>query len=403
MLSSPRHPDNIRYQRSFPGVMKPIQMVDLFGQYEKIKPEVDAALMHVLNSTAFINGPEVKAFEQELAAYLDVKHVIACGNGTDALQIAMMALGLKPGDEVITASFTFVATVEVLALLGLVPVFADVLPGTFNIDPSDIKRKITPRTKAIVPVHLFGQSADMDAIMAIAKEHGLRVVEDDCQAIGSYHVGAGGTRRSGTIGDIGVTSFFPSKNLGCYGDGGALFTDDEALAKKIRRVCNHGSDQRYYHEVVGVNSRLDAMQAAVLRVKLRHLEEYATARSVAAAAYDTAFSGMENIQVPERSSHGTHVFHQYTLRIGGGRRDAVKSHLEAHGVPAMIYYPVPCHLQQAYLSDRFPVGSLPVTEQLTREVLSIPMSTELDNEQLMHITSTVMSFKQDQETSGRQG
>jgi dTDP-4-amino-4,6-dideoxygalactose transaminase len=372
--------------------MKPIQMVDLLGQYEKIKPEVDAAMLRVLASTAFINGPEVKGLEKELAEYLGVKHVIACGNGTDALQVAMMALGLKPGDEVITASFTFVATVEVLALLGLVPVFADVLPGTFNIDPADVRRKVTPRTKAIVPVHLFGQSADMDAIMAIAKEHKLRVVEDDCQAIGSDHAGAAGKRKSGTIGDIGVTSFFPSKNLGCYGDGGALFTDDDELARKVRRVCNHGSEERYYHEVVGVNSRLDSLQAAVLRIKLKHLDAYAKARNAAADAYDKAFAGIAGISTPERSAFGTHVFHQYTLRVDGGHRDALKKHLESKGVPAMIYYPVACHLQNAYKSGRFPEGSLPVTEQLAHEVLSLPMSTELDAEQLAHITGAVQDY-----------
>ena len=372
--------------------MKPIQMVDLVGQYEKIKPEVDAALLDVIAGAAFINGPEVKGFEKELAAYLGVKHVIPCGNGTDALQVAMMALGLKPGDEVITASFTFVATVEVLALLGLVPVFADVFPGTFNLDPADVARKVTPKTKAIVPVHLFGQSADMDAMMAIAREYKLHVVEDACQSIGSDHSGANGKRKSGTIGDIGVTSFFPSKNLGCYGDGGALFTNDDELAHKIRRVCNHGSDERYYHEVVGVNSRLDSMQAAVLRIKLRHLNEYAKARSAAAATYDNAFHGIEGVSVPERSSFSSHVFHQYTLRISNGRRDELKKHLEAAGVPAMVYYPVPCHLQNAYKSERFPAGSLPVTETLITEVISLPMSTELDNEQLTHITTAVKSY-----------
>lgn len=372
--------------------MKPIQMVDLVGQYEKIKPEVDAALAEVIGSAAFINGPQVKAFEQELAAYLNVKHVIGCGNGTDALQVAMMALGLKPGDEVITASFTFVATVEVLALLGLVPVFADVLPDTFNLDPADVARKVTPKTKAIVPVHLFGQNADMDAILAIAREYNLFVVEDACQSIGSEHSGPNGKRKSGTMGDIGVTSFFPSKNLGCYGDGGALFTNDDELAHKIRRVCNHGSDKRYYHEVVGVNSRLDSLQAAVLRIKLKHLDAYARARNAAAAVYDEAFKDIEGLTIPGRWQQSNHVFHQYTLRVAGGRRDALKKHLEDRGIPAMVYYPVPCHLQVAYKGARCPEGSLPVTEELTREVLSLPMSTELDNEQLKHITSTVKGF-----------
>jgi len=373
--------------------MKPIQMVDLVGQYQQIKAEVDVALQRVIDSTAFINGPEVKEFEKELGAYLGVKHVIGCANGTDALQIAMMALGLQPGDEVITPSFTFVATVEVVALLGIVPVFADVLPGTYNIDPADIKRKITPKTKAIVPVHLFGQTADMDAIMAIAREHSLFVIEDNCQAVGSdYTSGDGTKRKSGAIGHIGTTSFFPSKNLGCYGDGGALFTNDDDVAKKLRRVCNHGSDVRYYHEVVGVNSRLDSMQAAILRIKLKRLDQYSAARNAVADAYDKVFSGLEHLTVPQRSPNSTHVFHQYTMRVSGGHRDGLKKHLEAHGVPAMIYYPVSCHMQNAYKSARFPEGSLPVTEQLTHEVLSLPMSTELDNEQLTHITNTVKSY-----------
>ncbi len=373
--------------------MKPIQMVDLVGQYQKIKPEVDAALQRVLGTAGFIGGPEVKEFEKELAGYLGAEHVIGCANGTDALQIAMMALGLKPGDEVITASFTFVATVEVVALLGITPVFADVLPGTFNLDPADIERKITPKTKAIVPVHLFGQTADMEAIMAIAAKHKLYVIEDNAQAIGADYTFSNGSRKkSGTIGHIASTSFFPSKNLGCYGDGGALFTNDAELAKKMRRVCNHGSDVRYYHEVIGVNSRLDAMQAAILRIKLKHLDAYASARNKVAAHYDPAFAGMRHLITPVRSKDSTHVFHQYTLRVTGGHRDGLKKHLEANGVPAMIYYPVPCHLQNAFRSDRFPENSLPVTEQLTHEVLSLPMSTELDNDQLAHITSTVKSY-----------
>jgi dTDP-4-amino-4,6-dideoxygalactose transaminase len=373
--------------------MKPIQMVDLVGQYEKIKPEVDEAVLGVIRTAAFINGPEVRSFEQELAAYLGVKHSIGCANGTDALQIAMMALDLKPGDEVITPSFTFVATVEVVALLGLKPVFAEVLPGTFNIDPEDVRRKITSRTKAIVPVHLFGQTADMAGIMAIAREHGLHVIEDNCQAVGSDYTFPDGTvRKAGTIGTIGTTSFFPSKNLGCYGDGGAIFTNDDALAKRLRQVCNHGSEVRYYHDVVGVNSRLDSMQAAILRIKLRHLDGYGKARQQAAAFYDEAFAGMEHVHTPERSSNSTHVFHQYTLRITGGHRDALRAHLEKHGVPAMIYYPVPLHLQKAYEGYGIKRGDLPVTERLMEEVLSLPMSTELDHEQLMHITDTVKAF-----------
>lgn len=374
-------------------VMKPIQMVDLVGQYAKIKSEVDQAILGVVQSAAFINGPEVRSFEQELAAYLHVQHAIGCANGTDALQVAMMALDLNPGDEVITPSFTFVATVEVVALLGLKPVFAEVLPGTYNIDPADVRRKITPRTKAIVPVHLFGQTADMAPIMDMAREHGLYVIEDNCQAVGSDYTFPDGTvRRAGTIGTVGTTSFFPSKNLGCYGDGGAIFTNDDALAKRIRQVCNHGSEVRYYHDVVGVNSRLDSMQAAVLRIKLRQLDAYGAARQAAAAVYDKAFAGMVHVHVPERSLNSTHVFHQYTLRITGGHRDALRAHLEKNGVPAMIYYPVPLHLQKAYEGYGIRRGDLPITERLMEEVLSLPMSTELDNEQLTHITATVKAF-----------
>ena len=383
----------VRSPRSI--VMKPIQMVDLVGQYEKIKPEVDAAVQRIMGSAAFIGGPEVKGLENELSELVGVKHTIACANGTDALQIAMMALGLERGDEVITASFTFVATVEVVALLGITPVFADVLPGTFNLDPSDIEGKITPRTKAIIPVHLFGQTADMDAIMAIAEKHGLYVIEDNAQAIGAVHTSKDGIqRRSGSIGHIASTSFFPSKNLGCYGDGGALFTNDDELASKVRRVCNHGSDTRYYHEVVGVNSRLDAIQAAILRIKLKHLSEYDAARNAAATFYDNAFKDLKDISVPERSPNSTHVFHQYTLKVTGGHRDGLKKHLEDRGIPAMIYYPVPCHLQSAYKTAQFPEGSLPITEKLTLEVLSLPMSTELENDQLTHITNAVKSFFQ---------
>lgn len=373
--------------------MKPIQMVDLVGQYAKIKNEVDSAVLGVMERAQFINGPEVKAFEQELAGYLVVKHAIGCANGTDALQIAMMALGLQPGDEVITPSFTFVATVEVVALLGLRPVFAEVLPGTFNIDPEDVKRKITPRTKAIVPVHLFGQTADMAAIMAIAQEHDLHVIEDNCQAVGSDYTFPDGTKKkAGTIGHVGTTSFFPSKNLGCYGDGGAIFTNDDALAKRIRQVCNHGSEVRYYHDVVGVNSRLDSIQAAILRIKLRHLDAYGQARQAAAAHYDAAFAGLQHVHTPQRSADSTHVFHQYTLRVTGDLRDALKAHLERSDIPAMIYYPVPLHLQKAYEGYGIRKGDLPVTEMLMEQVLSLPMSTELDQQQLDHITSAVKAF-----------
>ena len=293
----------------------------------------------------------------------------------------------------ITTAFTFVATVEVVGLLGITPVFADVDPDTFLIDPEDVKRKITPRTKAIVPVHLFGQSADMEAIMALADEHGIHVVEDNAQAIGSDITWKdGSTRKAGTIGHIGTTSFFPSKNLGCFGDGGALFTNDAELAKRIRRVCNHGSEVRYYHDVLGVNSRLDSLQAAVLRVKLRHLNDYATARNKAAAYYDDAFKELPGLHIPARAAHSSHVFHQYTLRVLDGTRDGLKKHLEERHIPAMIYYPVPLHLQQAYRSERTPEGALPVTEMLTQEVLSLPMSTELDDEQLAHIVNAVRDF-----------
>jgi UDP-2-acetamido-2-deoxy-ribo-hexuluronate aminotransferase len=373
--------------------MKPIQMVDLTTQYQRIKPEVDAAMHAVLEHGMFINGPEVKAFERDLATYNGSKHVIACANGTDALQIAMMALGLKPGDEVITPSFTFAATVEVIALLGLTPVYAEVHPRTFLMDPEDVARKITPLTKAIVPVHLFGQVAPMEQLLRLAEERGLYVIEDNAQAIGAtYTFSDGSMQRSGAMGHVATTSFFPSKNLGGYGDGGALFTNDDDIARKLRRVCNHGSEKRYYHEVVGVNSRLDTLQAAILGVKLKHLDDYAAARNRAAAYYDAAFHGMDHVHVPERSPLSTHVFHQYTLRITGGHRDGLRQHLEANGVPSMIYYPVPCHLQKAYHNADFPAGSLAVTEQLAAEVLSLPMSTELDDEQLAHITATVKSY-----------
>lgn len=373
--------------------MKPIQMVDLSTQYQRIKPEVDAAIQRVIDHAQFINGPEVKAFEKDLATYNGSRHVVACGNGTDALQIAMMALGLKPGDEVITPSFTFAATVEVIALLGLTPVYAEVHPRTFLMDPEDVARKITPLTKAIVPVHLFGQVAPMEQLLRLAEERGLYVIEDNAQAIGAtYTFSDGSMQRSGAMGHVATTSFFPSKNLGGYGDGGALFTNDDDIARKLRRVCNHGSEKRYYHEVVGVNSRLDTLQAAILGVKLKHLDDYAAARNRAAAYYDAAFHGMDHVHVPERSPLSTHVFHQYTLRITGGHRDGLRQHLEANGVPSMIYYPVPCHLQKAYHNADFPAGSLAVTEQLAAEVLSLPMSTELDDEQLAHITATVKSY-----------
>lgn len=371
-------------------------MVDLKRQYEKIQPEVDAAVLDVIKSTKYINGPEVKSFQQELEAYLGVKHVIPCANGTDALQVAMMALDLKPGDEVITTSFTFVATVEVIALLGLTPVLVDVDPDTFNIDPGSLRKAITKKTKAIVPVHLFGQSAHMEPIMDIAEAHGLAVIEDNAQAIGADYIFADGSRKkTGTIGHVGCTSFFPSKNLGCYGDGGAVFTDDDDLAQKLRVIVNHGMEVRYYHDSVGVNSRLDSIQAAILRIKLRRLDEYAKARRKAADYYDEAFRDHPGLAIPCRSDYSTHVFHQYTLKTSGIDRFALQEYLMSNEVPAMVYYPVPMHLQKAYHDPRYSKGDFPVTEDLSDRVVSLPMHTELDKEQLEYITDKVLSFFKD--------
>lgn len=369
-------------------------MVDLKGQYEKIKDQVNSSVLGVMDSTTFINGPEVKDFQQELEQYLGVKHVIPCANGTDALQIAMMGLGLKPGDEVITADFTFAATVEVIALLQLTPVLVDVEPDTFNIDPEAIKKAITPKTKAIVPVHLFGQTANMEAIMDIAKEHNLFVIEDNAQAIGAnYHFRSGTTKKAGAIGHAASTSFFPSKNLGCYGDGGAIFTNDDDLAHMIRGIVNHGMYERYHHDVVGVNSRLDSMQAAVLRAKLPLLDEYNDARKDAAKSYSKAFHGQENIETPYISGEeDTHVFHQYTLRILNGKRDELVKHLNEKGIPCGIYYPIPLHNQKAYQDERYREEDFPVTNQLVKEVIALPMHTELDNEQISYITETIINF-----------
>lgn len=373
--------------------MNPIRMVDLKTQYEKIKPEVDAAIHEVLDTTAFINGPAVHRFQKSLEQYLGVKHVIPCANGTDALQVSMMALDLQPGDEVITVSFTFVATVEVIALLRLTPVLVDVEPGTFNMDVEALRKAITPKTKAIVPVHLFGQCANMEEIMEIARQHGLFVIEDACQSIGSDYFFSDGTRKkSGTMGHIGTTSFFPSKNLGCYGDGGAIFTDNDALATRLRYIVNHGMHVRYYHEEVGVNSRLDSIQAAILDVKLKHLIEYATARQNAAAGYDRAFGNHPKLQIPVKSERSTHVFHQYTLVTRDVNRDMLLDYLLSKNIPCAIYYPVPLHLQKAYLSPRFKEGDLPVTEDLCRRVISLPMHTELDEEQIEYITATLLEF-----------
>ncbi len=373
--------------------MKKIQMVDLRSQYLKIKEEIDAGIQEVIDSCAFINGPAVHAFQADLEAYLGVKHVIPCANGTDALQVAMMALGLKPGDEVITTSFTFIATAEVIALLGLTPVLVDVEPDTFNIDPDAVERAITPKTKAIVPVHLFGQCANMDAIMEIAGKHDLYVIEDACQAIGADYIFSDGSlKKAGTIGHIGCTSFFPSKNLGCYGDGGAIFTIDDKLAGDMRAVVNHGMKIRYYHDVIGVNSRLDSIQAAVLKVKLKYLDDYARERRRAADHYDKAFTPYPQLKTPARWKNSTHVFHQYTLVTEGIDRNALQKHLTDRDVPAMIYYPVPLHMQKAYLDPRYKEGDFPVTEMLSERVISLPMSTELDDEQLEYITSSVISF-----------
>ncbi len=374
--------------------MSKIQMVDLLSQYNKIKSQVDKAILDVVESSAYINGPEVKSFQQELEDYLKVKHVIPCANGTDALQIAMMALGLKPGDEVITATFTYVATAEVIALLGLKPVLVDVDADTFGLNPDQVRAAITPKTKAIVPVHLFGQCANMDAIMEIAQEHKLFVVEDTAQAIGaSYTFKNGETKMAGTMGDIGTTSFFPSKNLGCYGDGGAIFTNSDHLASEMRMIANHGQSVRYYHDRIGVNSRLDSIQAAILRCKLPHLDAYCDARRTAADFYDKAFADIPEIKTPVRDAQSTHVFHQYTLQLDGTiGRDELVDYLQAQEIPCMIYYPVALHMQTAYRDERYTDGSFPVTESLVQSVFSLPMHTELTIEQLTKITTAVVDF-----------
>lgn len=363
-------------------------MVDLQSQYQKIKGDVDAAIMNVLDSAAFINGPEVKQFETDLQEYLNVKHVIPCGNGTDALQIALMALGLEPGDEVITADFTFAATVEVIDLLKLNSILVDVDYDTFTIDTEKLKAAITPKTKAIIPVHLFGQCANMDEIMAIAKEHNLYVVEDTAQAIGADYKG----RKAGTIGHIGCTSFFPSKNLGCYGDGGAIFTNDDDIAHRLRGIVNHGMYKRYYHDEVGVNSRLDSVQAAVLRRKLPFLNDYNAARNKAAAYYTEAFKDIDALLTPVKGEDTTHVFHQYTLRVTNGKRNELQAFLTEKEIPAMIYYPVPLRKQKAYDNGHYNDADFPNTNKLVEEVMSLPMHTELDEEQLAYITSAVREF-----------
>lgn len=368
-------------------------MVDLAGQYQKIKPEVDKALLDVVQSSAFIGGPVVKSFQENLEKYTGIKHVIPCANGTDALQIAMMALDLQPGDEVITASFTYVATAEVIALLKLKPVLVDVNPETFNIDVKAIERAISPKTKAIVPVHLFGQCADMEPILELARKHNLHVIEDVAQAIGAKYTFSDGNKVSaGGMGIIGATSFFPSKNLGCYGDGGALFTDDDDMAAKMRMIANHGQVVRYYHDSIGVNSRLDAMQAAVLDIKLKHLDTYNAARRSAADYYDQGFADVKQLTTPKRAQNSTHVFHQYTLITDGIDRFKLQEFLATKKIPAMVYYPVPLHMQKAYTDPRYKEGDFPVTEDLCKRVISLPMHTELSKEQQDFIIASVKEF-----------
>ncbi len=373
--------------------MRPIHMVDLKQQYLNIKPAIDAAIHEVLDNTNFINGKPVQTFAEELSKYLHVKHTIPCANGTDALQIAMMALGLQPGDEIITPSFTYIATTEVIALLKLKPIFVEVDPQTFCIDPQAIEKAITPKTKAIVPVHLYGQSANMEAIMRIAKQHNLFVIEDNAQAIGcDYTFSNGVIQKTGTIGHIGCTSFFPSKNLGCYGDGGAICTNDDSLAATLKMIANHGQSVKYYHDVVGCNSRLDTIQAAVLNIKLKKLEEYIKARQQAAAFYNKAFAPYTSIiTTPYIASYSTHVYHQYTIQLKGINRNALHDYLAAQNIPSMIYYPVPAHQQKMFTSYNTNY-LLPITNQLTTCVLSLPMHTELDEEQLQYITNHIINY-----------
>lgn len=368
-------------------------MVDLKSQYEKIKEDIAAGIQNCLDTTAFINGPAVKEFQQDFEQYLGVKHVIPCANGTDALQIALMALGLKPGDEVICPAFTYVATAEVIGLLGLIPIMVDVDPDTFNISLENLERYVTDKTKVIVPVHLYGQSADMELILAFAKKHNLFVVEDNAQAIGSDYTFSDGTvKKTGTIGEIGCTSFFPSKNLGCYGDGGALMTNDDELAAKIRMIANHGQEKKYYHQVLGCNSRLDTLQAEILKVKLKHLDTYSGARNKMAAYYDQHLSEIAELQIPKRSAFSNHVFHQYTLKIKNGKRDALQQFLAEKNIPSMIYYPLPLYQQEAfrpYVSADF---YLPTTDILCQEVLSLPIHTEFNQESSDYVIESIKNF-----------
>ena len=370
-----------------------IQMVDLKGQYLKIKEDVDAGIQECIDHTAFINGPAVKEFQQDFEKYLGVKHVIPCANGTDALQIAMMALDLQPGDEIICPAFTYVATAEVIGLLGLKPVMVDVNEDTFDIELEDLQKYLTPNTKAIVPVHLYGQSANMEKILEFAEKHNLFVIEDNAQAMGSDYTFSDGTvKKTGAIGHIGCTSFFPSKNLGCYGDGGALMTNDDDLALKIRMIANHGQEKKYYHKVLGCNSRLDTIQAAVLKVKLKHLDEYSAARNRMADYYDKNLAGIAEIQTPKRAENSTHVFHQYTLRVKNGKRDDLQKYLAEKNIPSMIYYPLPLYKQEAFLQYVEEGFSLPVTEQLCTEVISLPVHTEFDQEVLDVIVTEIKNY-----------
>lgn len=369
-------------------------MVDLVGQYKKIKTEVDDAVLQIMSEASFINGPAVKNFQTNLEKYLDVKHVIPCANGTDALQVALMALDLKPGDEIITTSFTFIATAEVIALLKLTPVLVDVEADTYNIDPNAVEAAITEKTKAIIPVHLFGQCADMHTLKEITKKHNLYIVEDTAQAIGADYTchKSGRTRKAGTIGDIGCTSFFPSKNLGAYGDGGAIFTNDDELAEKMRVVVNHGMKVRYYHDEIGVNSRLDSIQAAILDIKLKHLDEYNEARLKAGEYYNNAFAQCEKIVTPATANYTNHVFHQYTMVLKDVDRDGLMKHLADNGIASAVYYPVPLHLQKAYTDPRYKEGDFPITEMLSKSVISLPIHTELTPEIQDEITGAVLEF-----------
>ncbi|WP_111322563.1 DegT/DnrJ/EryC1/StrS family aminotransferase [Algoriphagus chordae] len=370
-----------------------VQMVDLRSQYELIKTEVDQAIQEVIDTTAFINGPQVKEFSIALAAYTGAKYVITCGNGTDALQIAMMGLDFRPGQEVIVPAFTYVATAEVIALLGLKPVFIDVVPDTYELDIAQLESKITSQTAGIVPVHLYGQCSNMEAILAVAQKHNIKVIEDTAQAIGAKYTFSDGTvKQAGTMGDVGTTSFFPSKNLGCYGDGGAMFTTDAELAEKLHMIANHGQKKKYHHHIVGVNSRLDTLQAAILKVKLQHLDRYSASRNEVADRYDQAFAGHAHLKIPGRAANSTHAFHQYTVQVVGISRDELKSYLAEKGVPSMVYYPLPLHQQEAYLDLGFKKGDFPVAESLCENVLSLPIHTEMKSEDQDYIIETIKSF-----------